>query len=69
MVFDRLLLLPNEGDDYAARQKCGERAGAIGIGVNLILFAVKLAVGVACGAVAVVADALNNYPMRGLRWQ
>ena len=60
MVFDRLLLLPNEGDDYAARQKCGERAGAIGIGVNLILFAVKLAVGVACGAVAVVADALNN---------
>lgn len=60
MVFDRLVLLPNEGDDYAARQKCGERAGAIGIGVNLILFAVKLAVGVACGAVAVVADALNN---------
>lgn len=60
MVFDQLLLLPNEGDDYAARQKCGERAGAIGIGVNLILFAVKLAVGVACGAVAVVADALNN---------
>ncbi|MCR5030947.1 MAG: cation diffusion facilitator family transporter [Selenomonadaceae bacterium] len=60
MVFDRLLPLPNEGDDYAARQKCGERAGAIGIGVNLILFAVKLAVGVACGAVAVVADALNN---------
>ncbi|MBO4852559.1 MAG: cation transporter [Schwartzia sp.] len=60
MVLDRLLLLPNEGDGYAARQKCGERAGAIGIGVNLVLFAVKLAVGVACGAVAVVADALNN---------
>ena len=60
MVFDRLLLLPNEGDGYAARQKCGERAGVIGIGVNLVLFAVKLAVGVACGAVAVVADALNN---------
>ena len=60
MVLDRLLLLPNEGDGYAARQKCGERAGVIGIGVNLVLFAVKLAVGVACGAVAVVADALNN---------
>ena len=60
MVLDQLLLSPNEGDGYAARQRCGERAGIIGIGVNLILFAVKLAVGVACGAVAVVADALNN---------
>ena len=60
MVLEQLLLLPNEGDGYAARQRCGERAGVIGIGVNLILFAVKLAVGVACGAVAVVADALNN---------
>ena len=44
MVLDQLLLLPNEGDGYAARQRCGERAGVIGIGVNLILFAVS-----ACG--------------------
>lgn len=60
MILERLLLLPNERDGYAARQRCGERMGVIGIGVNLVLFAVKLAVGVAGGAVSVVADALNN---------
>lgn len=56
--FERFL--PAAGGGYAARRRCGERAGLVGIGVNVALFAVKLAVGVESGAVSVVADALNN---------
>ncbi len=60
MVLDRLLLIPNEGDGFAARQRCGERMGIVGIGFNLALFVLKLAVGIMSGAVSVIADALNN---------
>ena len=60
MFFDRLLLLPGEGAGYAARQRCGERTGMVGIGANLLLFAVKLAVGIIGASVSVIADALNN---------
>ena len=52
--------LPDERSGYAARQKCGERAGLVGIGTNLVLFAVKLTIGLMSGAVSVIADALNN---------
>ena len=60
MVLDRLLLIPNAGDGYTARQRCGERMGIVGIGFNLVLFALKLTVGIISGAVSVIADALNN---------
>ncbi len=38
----------------------GKRAGIVGIGVNLVLFAVKLLGGILSGSVAVIADAVNN---------
>ncbi len=38
----------------------GKRAGVVGIGVNLVLFAVKLFGGILSGSVAVIADAVNN---------
>ncbi len=38
----------------------GKRAGIVGIGVNLVLFAVKLFGGILSGSVAVIADAVNN---------
>ena len=60
MLLERVLLLPNEGAGYAARQRCGERTGMVGIGANLLLFAVKLAVGILLASVSVIADALNN---------
>ncbi len=60
MFLERILKLPNDGDGYAARQKCGERMGIVGICFNLVLFALKLTVGIASGAVSVIADALNN---------
>lgn len=42
------------------RRKTGIRSGAAGIGLNLLLFALKLAAGLLCGSVAVLADAFNN---------
>ena len=43
-----------------ARQKCGARAGMVGILLNTLLCLGKLAAGMITGSVAIVADALNN---------
>ena len=42
------------------RLKIGRMAGIVGIAVNLVLFAAKLAVGRIAGSVSVAADAINN---------
>ena len=42
------------------REKMGRMAGAVGIGTNLLLFAIKLAAGLLSGSVAIMADAVNN---------
>ena len=42
------------------RAKLGKRAGFVGIGCNVLLFAGKLVVGILSGAVSIMADALNN---------
>ena len=46
--------------DPKMRERCGARSGQVGIGVNLLLFAAKLAIGLISGAISIVADALNN---------
>ena len=46
--------------DGAVRKRYGRLAGGVGIGVNLLLFAVKLLAGLLTGSVAVLADAFNN---------
>ena len=43
-----------------ARARVGVLAGALGIGFNLILFAVKLSIGILSGSVAILSDAFNN---------
>lgn len=43
-----------------ARGRYGTLCGALGIGLNLFLFAVKLFAGLAAGSIAVMADAFNN---------
>ena len=48
------------GDRSAARLRCGILCGAVGIAVNAGLSALKFAVGIASGSVAVAADAVNN---------
>ena len=42
------------------RAKVGKKAGIVGIGVNLFLFAIKLVAGIFSGAVSIIADAINN---------
>ena len=46
--------------DPAVRRAYGTLCGAVGIGLNLLLFAAKCIVGVVSGSVAIAADALNN---------
>jgi len=46
--------------DPKMRERCGARAGQVGIEVNLLLFVAKLAIGLISGAISIVADALNN---------
>ncbi|MGN1346437.1 MAG: cation diffusion facilitator family transporter [Eubacteriales bacterium] len=44
----------------AERARIGRNAGIIGIGVNVLLFAVKLTTGILSGSVSILADAVNN---------
>jgi cation diffusion facilitator family transporter len=43
-----------------ARTKVGMLAGGLGIGFNLLLFTMKLAIGILSGSVAILSDAFNN---------
>lgn len=47
-------------EDPRVRAAIGSLAGWVGIGCNLILFVLKLAVGILTGSVSVTADAANN---------
>ena len=42
------------------RSKCGNLAGMVGIFCNLLLFVLKLTVGILSSSISVMADALNN---------
>ncbi len=44
----------------AVRNSCGTYAGVLGICFNLLLFLIKIAVGLLSGSISIVADALNN---------
>lgn len=46
--------------DPAVRAKCGRNAGILGIVLNTLLAAGKIAVGAISGAISVTADGLNN---------
>ena len=44
----------------ALRQAYGQLCGVVGIGLNLLLFAVKFFAGTLSGSIAITADAFNN---------
>lgn len=46
--------------EAAVREKYGVLGGALGIACNIFLFAVKIAVGLTMGSIAVISDAFNN---------
>ena len=49
-----------EGMAEAVRSRVGVLAGGLGIALNLMLFAMKLAIGILSGSVAILSDAFNN---------
>ena len=50
----------NDSADSNYRAKVGRNAGIIGIGVNILLFMIKLTAGILSGSVSIIADAVNN---------
>ena len=57
----RLAMKDSENTESAAvRAKIGRLSGVVGIGCNVLLFALKLMAGIMSGAVSIMADAMNN---------
>ena len=50
----------NEPQKPKVRAAVGKLSGAVGIGSNILLFALKLLVGTLSGSVSITADAMNN---------
>ena len=46
--------------DARVRERYGKLSGIVGIITNLLLFVIKVSVGLFFGSIAVVADAINN---------
>ena len=56
----RLCLKPEGRDEAALRKGYGILCGAVGIGLNILLFAGKFFAGTIAGSIAITADAFNN---------
>ena len=56
----RLFLKPEGRDETALRKGYGILCGAVGIGLNVLLFAGKFFAGTLSGSIAITADAFNN---------
>ena len=56
----RLFLKPEGRDEAALRKGYGILCGAVGIGLNVLLFAGKFFAGTLSGSIAITADAFNN---------
>ncbi len=54
------LFVKEKPDHPDYRTKCGNLAGMVGIFCNLLLFILKLAVGILSASISIMADALNN---------
>lgn len=51
---------PQQASEKEVRSRCGKIAGIIGIASNILLFAIKLAVGIISNSLAIIADSMNN---------
>lgn len=59
-MLEKIIKNYDDAANPVVRIRCGRFAGVIGIAVNLLLFAVKLAFGFIAGSISVIADSLNN---------
>ena len=46
--------------DVRVRERYGVLSGAVGIACNVLLFALKLVIGLLTGSISIAADAFNN---------
>ena len=60
LLIRRLVPAGSAPEDPAVRARCGTVSGLVGIGLNLLLCAVKFSAGVLTASIAVMADAFNN---------
>ena len=56
----RFVINPEDVQDKATRTAYGVLAGGLGIALNLLLFALKLPIGLMTGSIAITSDAFNN---------
>ena len=49
-----------QADEEKKRTSLGKVAGFVGLLSNMLLFAIKLAIGLFSGSIAIMADAFNN---------
>ena len=59
-LFAKLFIKPDGKDDARIRKAYGVLCGAVGIALNLLLFAGKFFAGLLSGSIAITADAFNN---------
>lgn len=59
-IFEKLLRKGETAKDQSARKRLGTLGAGTGVGVNVLLSAMKLIIGTSTGSVAITADAVNN---------
>ena len=59
-IIKRFIKNSNNIQDVKIREAYGTFAGVFGIITNIILFLLKLVIGVASGSISIIADAMNN---------
>ena len=59
-LLSRIFLHPEGKSPAEVRKACGILCGVVGIGLNLLLFALKFFAGWLSGSIAITADAFNN---------
>ncbi len=60
LVVNRLIPGDFDGKNPEQRQRCGQKAGLVGIVLNLLLSAGKCGIGFLTGSIAIIADGINN---------
>ncbi len=59
-LLTKLFLKQTDLKTVAGREKCGKLAGSVGIFCNILLCALKIAVGIITSSIAITADGINN---------
>lgn len=56
----RIFVKSEDYQDDAVREKVGTMASFVGIGCNILLFVIKLSMGLLANSIAIISDAFNN---------